>query len=303
LKGIDLFGKAFWIVFVIVSGLLLATIITLIIASPTWAPKSFLFEQELLISVIGVLGVITASVIALGSLLFVNRQIQTYSWRRDQTLTDIKDIYIPLYGEVDKLLEELDDYRPSWGEPQQWSRIQGSYLETKLRLTNKQLYIRLGEFYGGLTSCRDSISEAVELVQAIARTKLEEHLETLPSGLQPEIKESILKDIPVSMDYERFIYSGFLKGRSLRESSKLKYRGNENYLMEWAIKQVLRRESYWQSINLSSEQLELMYDEIFQRVKGDKRIQQIVSICESFVNQGKQLKKDLDKTIVRPQLL
>lgn len=295
--------KPFWAVFGLVLGFLLAILIVLVVAPSTWSPKAFLVEQELLISIIGVLGIIIASVVALGSLLFVNRQIQTYSWRRDQALADIKDIYIPLYEEIDKLVEELDSYRPSWGEPQQWSKIRGSYLETKLRLTNKQLYGRLGDFYGGLKTCRDSIWKAIKLVEAIARRTIEEHLETVLRGLLPQTKETILEDMPVSMDYERRIYAGFLKGKSVREWSKLQYRGDENYLIEWALRQNLKGKSYWQSIDLSFEQVEKMYDEIYERVKHDQEIRQIVSLAESFTNQGKQLKADLDEAIVRPQLV
>lgn len=83
----------------------------------------------------------------------------------------------------------------------------------------------------------------------------------------------------------------------------VQYRGDEDYLIEWALRQNLRGKSYWQHIELSLEQLEQLYSEVYARVRDDRETQEIVSICESFINRAKLLKKQLDEAIVQPLLV
>lgn len=86
-------------------------------------------------------------------------------------------------------------------------------------MRNNQLHGRLKDFYGELKSHREAILKAIGLVETIAQATIEENLKTILIKLPAQITELVLKGMPISMDYERRIYTGFLKGKSVREWS------------------------------------------------------------------------------------
>ncbi len=269
-----------------------------LIFNPKAAMRTYLVEQGMLGATIGLFGVLSASFIAAIALLYVYKQTQTYSWRRDQALKDIGTIYEPLYkdvAEVAKATGILDGFH---SQTVSWNSISNSYLGTKLELVEPELYRRLRELFSNLEEYGTRRWNAIRMVEAIAKKVIEPYLN---ENLQAEIAQKILNDMPVSLDYERYIYRGFLIGKSVREWSSLNFRRDEEYLIKWSRKYI-EGKVYWQHQQFTFEQIEAILNEIYQKVQDDVEISQIVNWCNALNSRAAQLKKELEDHILKPQL-
>lgn len=294
---------------VIVILLALCAISSLIVALllafyPGFSLRSFLLSQQLanpqslLNTMISLFGVLSAGFIAAIALIFVNRQTQTYSWRRDQALKDIETMYEPLYKDVGEVVNAIETFENFHWQSANWNSINNSYLGTKLELIEKEIHERLGDLFSDLKRYPDRRWNALEMVRAIAKTVIEPYL---VEGLPAETRQLILNNIPASLDYEGFIYRGFLIGKSVREWSSMKFRGEGGYLIEWSRKEI-EGKSYWQHLQLTLEQIEAILNEIYQKVQDDSQIRQIVDWCNTVGSKARHLKKELEERILRPQL-
>lgn len=269
-----------------------------LIIAPKFPLRSYLLEQDILGATIGLFGVLSAGFIAALALLYVNRQTQTYSWRRDQALKDIETIYEPLYKDVGEVVNATQTFDNFHLQAANWNSINNSYLGTKLELIEKELHERLDDLFSNLKRYPDRRWNAIEMVRAIAKTVIEPYLD---ENLPAETRQLILKDMPVSLDYEGYIYRGFLIGKSVKEWSSVNFRGEEEYLIEWSRKNI-EGKSYWQHLQLTLEQIEAVLNEIYQKVQDDAEIRQIVDWCDTVNTRAGYLKKELEDHILKPQL-
>lgn len=114
------------------------------------------------------------------------------------------------------------------------------------------------------------------------------------------VKDEILADMPARLDWYDDVYNGFLKGKSVREWSKLKM-GDEQSLLQSVYKS-LQETRYWKHLALSIEEIEEILDEIYHKVQADVEISQIVNWCNALNSRAGQLKKELEDHILKPQL-
>ncbi len=207
-------------------------------------------------------------------------------------------MYEPLYKDVGEVVNAIETFENFHWQSANWNSINNSYLGTKLELIEKEIHERLGDLFSDLKRYPDRRWNALEMVRAIAKTVIEPYL---VEGLPAETRQLILNNIPASLDYEGFIYRGFLIGKSVREWSSMKFRGEGGYLIEWSRKEI-EGKSYWQHLQLTLEQIEAILNEIYQKVQDDSQIRQIVDWCNTVGSKARHLKKELEERILRPQL-
>ena len=273
-------------------------IVALIVTPQQWLVKVYLLQQGLLVSTIEFLGVIAAGLIAALALVFINRRIQTYSWRRDQALKDIETIYEPLYKDINEVVtatETLNDFH--W-QSTNWNSINNSYLATKLNLMEKQLHQGLKDLFDDLSGYSYRRWAAITMVRGIAKTIIETHLD---ENMPTETRELILKDMPTTLDYEAYVYRGFLVGKSVREWSSLNFRGEDEYLITQSHNKI-KGKSYCQHQEFTFEQIEAILDEICQKVQDEVEFRQFLDWCKALNGRAAHLKKELEERILKPQL-
>lgn len=273
-------------------------IVALIVTPQQWLVKAYLLQQGLLASTIEFLGVIAAGLIAAVALVVIHRRIQTYSWRRDQALKDIETIYEPLYKDVREVVtatETLNDFH--W-QSTNWDSINNSYLATKLNLMEKQLHQELKDLFGDLSGYSYRRWATITMVREIAKTVVETHLD---ENLPTETRELILKDMPATLDHEAYVYRGFLVGKSVREWASLNFEGEDEYLITQSHNKI-KGKSYWQHQEFTFEQIEVILDEIYQKVQDEVEFRHFLDWCKALNGRAAHLKKELEERILKPQL-
>lgn len=280
----------------IIAGAVIAFVLALLFIPSSYFPlKSRLEEQELLIPAISFLSIVAASFIGGLILAAVNEKIQTYSWKRDQALMDIKDVYMPLYHDVADIARYTSDFRyPNW-VVESWQAINRLPLGARLQIMEPKFYDRLSQLFEDFENYRQAILAAYEMVKVVAREVIEKQLDESIT-----VKDEILADMPETLDYYGYLYSGFLRGKSVREWSILEA-SNEQFYLEGVYK-ALEKEKYWKHLALSMEEIEEILDEIYHKVQADTAIKEKVSWCEGYKQRAIRLKKELEEHIIRPQL-
>lgn len=279
-----------------IAGVVIVFVLALIfIPSPYFPLKSRLEEQELLIPAISFFSIVAASFIGGLILAAVNEKIQTYSWKRDQALMDIKDIYMPLYYDMADIARYTTDFQyPNW-VPQSWQTMNNSPLGAKLQIMESKFYDRLSQLFEDFENYRQGILAAYEMVEAVAREVIEKQLDESIT-----VKDEILADMPARLDRHDDVYNGFLKGKSVREWSKLKMDDEQSLLQ--SVYESLQKTRYWKHLALSIEEIEEILDEIYHKVQADTAIKEKASWCEEYNQRAIRLKKELEGHIIRPQL-
>jgi hypothetical protein len=282
--------------------------------------KSFLDSQKLLEAAISFFGIITGGFIAGLILTVVHERIQTYSWRRDQALKDVDSIYEPLYWDVTrvaKIAEFLD--RPHYpSQVTSWERIKNSYLGTKLRLMEERLYENLQGIFNEYSEYTDRRVNTLEMVAAIAKKIIEKQLdekidkgnytlnETIPTGKPGEpvmtVKDKILAEMPKRLNWGYEIFTGLLKGKSVREWSALRSEDEEEYLKNVVAYVNEDGATYSKYMKFGAKEIETILDELHDEVQADAEINESVVWFEDYNRRAQQLKRTLEDRILRPQL-
>lgn len=295
-------------------------VMLIIIPSPSFPPKSYLEEQELLVPAITFSGIIAAGVIGGLILTVVNERIQTYSWRRDQALRDIEAIYEPLYQDISRMVKATEwlshIHYPS--AIISWGSIRDSSLGARLTIKECQLYEDLQYIFNTYREYATRLSDAFKMVHAIAREVIEKRLnQSIAQGnlalnepfpkppSKPEeptrtFKEVLLDGIPDRLGYQDEIYSGFLKGKSVREWGAL-HRDDPEWYIRAAVSGV-KEFTHSKYVAFEMEEIETMLDEIYHKVQDASEIREKTSWCEDFNQQAIRVKKKLEEHIVKPQL-
>lgn len=303
----------------IIAGAVIAYVLALLFIPSSHFPlKSRLEEQELLIPAISFFSIVGASFIGGLILVAVNEKIQTYSWKRDQALMDIKDIYMPLYDEMADIARYTTYFQyPKW-VPESWQTINNSPLGAKLQIMEPKFYDRLRQLYEDFENYRQGILAAYKMAEAAAREVIEKRLDKSivqgnvaltdaatgpseePGQSTGTIKDEILVKMLEVLDEAYDVYSGFLKGKSVTEWSK--FLGiDDQEIPEWLYKK-LQKSRYWKPSGFGTKEIEEMLDEIYHKVRADKTIMGKASWCESYNQRAIQLKKELEERIITPQL-
>lgn len=289
--------------------LFIAAVVSLVFALllafyPEFGPRTVLLSQSLnepqtlLVATISLFGVLSAGFIAAIALLYVNRQTQTYSWRRDQALKDIERIFEPLYQDTGKVTEATESLTDLPSQSANWNTIISSYLGTILNLRSKEIYQESKDLFNKVRLYGDRRWDALLTIRQIAKSVVERYLDT---NLPTDAKDLILGDMPVSLDYETYVYQGFLVGKSVRDWSSLKFRGDNEYLIRHSF-QNIKGKGYWQHQEFTNEQVELMLNEIYEQAQNDPKIKRFRDWCIVLNSEAVQLKVKLEKRIIEPQL-
>lgn len=250
---------------------------------PEFGPRTLVLSQSvkdpqgLLVATISLFGVLSAGFIAAIALLYVNRQTQTYSWRRDQALKDVERIFEPLYQDIGKVVEATESLIDLPSKSENWDAIISSYLGTILNLRSKAIYQESQKLFDKVMLYSDRRWDALVTIRQIARSviELQQRLwEGLADGSIPsDVRDLILSDMPVSLDYETYVYQGFLVGKSVRDWSSLKFRGNGEYLIEQVF-QYMKGKGYWWRLDFTIEHVESMLNEIYEQAQNNLKIKQ-----------------------------
>lgn len=305
----------------LVTIVLLMFVLTLIvIPSHIFPLKSFLDNQGLLESTISFFSVITGGFIAGLVLTVVNERIQTYSWRRDQALKDIDTIYEPLYRDVSSVARmiELMDRANYPSQVTSWEGIENSYLGTKMKLMEQQLYEDLQRLFNSYPEYATRRENALEMVAAIARKIIEKKLDEkiakgnlglkeFVSARKPEepvrtVKDEILALMPERLNWGLQIYIGLLKGKSIREWSASQSGDEQQYLQDVTTYVNDDGTLYSSHLKFDMKEIESILDELLQEVRDDARIRGILNWLETFNQRAKRLKEKLEDHILQPQL-
>jgi hypothetical protein len=287
---------------------------------PDFPLRTYMIEQDVLGAVIGFFGVLSAGFLAAILLRYINKQTQTYIWRREQILKDIETIYEPLYQDV-SIVARVTDSLGFLGYTKlgvSWKGIGDSHLGTKLRLLEPRLYKDLQYLFDNYREYETKLSAAIEEVTHIARQLIEKRLDesiaqgnlalkelvprppSKPTEPQRTYKDDILDEMPKRLNYGEYIYCGFLKGKNVREWSKLQTDNEERYI-HWAWG-AIKDKSYVKCRPFSLEEIDVLLDEIYHGVQADTAIMEKARWCESFAETAKKLQKELEDHIIEPQL-
>jgi len=285
-----------------------------LIIEPTYPLRAHLLKEGILGAVIGLFGMLSAGFIAAIALLYVNRQTLTYSWRRDQSLKDIETIYEPLYQDVSILTSATEslDFINYAHEIHNWDRIKSTFLGTKLKLMERQLYEELQDLFSNYTEYVRTLSDAREMVTDTAQRLIEKRLdqkiaegnkgllETVSLEPTQTVKEQVLTVMPERLDGDNNIFSGFLKGKSVREWSALQSGDEESYLKTTT--EIVNGAGYSTYLTFSIEEIQDILDGLFNDVKADAQIMKRADWCLDFARKANQLQKKLEDHIIKPQL-
>lgn len=272
-----------------------------LILIPEYPLRTYLLEQDILGATIGLFGILSAGFIAAIALLYVNRQTQTYSWRRDQALKDIERIYEPLYMDVSKVVEATENFieiRYESGEPN-WRSINNSYLGTKLKLMEKKLYGRLGVLFEDIANYNHRLwSEGEKIAREILKNLIEPYVD---ESVQAEERHQIVDVVASHVEFAGRLDQGFLMGKSIEEWSTLAFGQGKEELIE-SLRKVMRGLGYAQHIQRAIEQIEVILNKTYQEVQDDVEITRFREWCKALTTEATQLKKELEKCILEPQL-
>lgn len=269
--------------------------------NPNYPLRTYLFEQGILGATIGLFGVISAGFIAAIALLYVNRQTQTYSWRRDQALKDIERIYEPLYIDVSKVVEAMENFITIQYQSNgpNWNSINSSYLGTKLGLMEGKLHKRLKTLFEDLENYNHRLWNDGEKIS----------IEILKKLIEPYVDESVLAEerhhivdvVASRLDFAGRLSQGFLMGKSIGEWSSLAFGQGEEELIE-RLQQEMRGLGFAQHLQRVIEQIEVILNKTCQEVQDDVEITRFRQWCKELTTEATQLKKELEKRILEPQL-
>lgn len=285
--------------------LTLAACVSLIVALgllliPEFPLRSYLFQQSLLEPAIGLFGILAAGFIAAIALLYVSKQTQTYSWRRDQKLKDVETIYEPLYIDVSKVVEATENFiqiQYGSGKPN-WNSINNSYLGTKLELMEKKFYGRLKTLFEDIEEYPHRNSDAYIRFKDILKKLIEPYVD---ESVQAEERHQIVDVLASRVEFAGRLDQGFLMGKSIEEWSTLAFGQGKEELIE-SLRKVMRELAYAERIRRSIEQIEVILNKTYQEVQDDVEITRFREWCKALSTEATQLKKELEKHILEPQL-
>jgi len=198
--------------------------------------------------------------------------------------------------------------------------IKDTYLGTKLKLMEQELCRRLQDLFDSLHEYHTRRWDAIQMVYEIARKVIEKRLdESIAQGnlalneLVPKppskpnepsrtYKDVILGGMIRKLNHAETIYSGFLKGKSVREWSALDNADGSTDRYVYGAWSNVNNMGYGEYQTFGMEEIEAMLDEIFHKVQGDSEIREKASWCEAFNQKAKQLREELEKHILESQL-
>jgi hypothetical protein len=247
--------------------------------------------QVLLAGTISLFGVLSGGFIAAIALLYVNRQTQTYSWRRDQALKDIERIFEPLYQDISKVVEATESLDDLPTTSANWDTIISSYLGTILNLRSKEIYQESQALFEKVESYGERRRAALTTIRQTAGSIID-NTRLSDSGIPRDIINLILADMPGSLNYEGYIYQGFLAGKTAREWSSLKFRGESEYLLKQAL-EYMKGKSYWQHLNLTIAETESLLNELYHQSQNNPKIKEFRGWCKGLNGEATQLKSRL----------
>lgn len=276
-----------------------------LILYPNFPLRMYLFEQGILAATIGLLGILSASFIAAIALLYVNKQTQTYSWRRDQKLKDIETIYEPLYQEVSKMerdtgnLDIFDrDFFDSDYIPNCWKPIKDSFLGTKLKLMDKELYSKLEKLFGNVKEYVDKRSIIMDIIEEVKKEAINPYIS---QELQAETIENILESMQSHLYYYKELFGIFLMGKLNSDWYSLKQKGEDKAIITYILQNV-ENKGWWKYQQFTYKQIEEILGEVYQKLQDNTQIRQIVDWVKNLNNSAIELRKTLENRILEPQL-
>lgn len=273
-----------------------------------WWVSKYLADKQVLDQAINLCGILAGSFVAAMALLYVNMKIQTYSWRRDQAMKDIREIYEPLYKDISKLVEmteelDFDAYVGLWSNGRipddyatdNWKQIIDSFLGTKLKLVDSKICERVVELPGNI---KDYVSKRAEMlgeVYKIERKIVESHL--LPN-LDSKQKDEILMTCSLQTNYQICTFLTGKSGGHWRDQKDEEYK-------EQCIKNIIdsiTNKGWWGYQQFSPDEVETMLNEFYKDVQEDEIVKQTVRWTKNF-NEGLiKLMRDVEGRIIKPQL-
>ncbi len=271
-----------------------------LVINPRFPYRDILVQQQILGDTIGLFGVLSAGFIAAIALLYVNKQIQTYSWRRDQALKDIETIYEPLYMDVSKVVEATENFiaiKYQSNGPN-WKSINSSYLGTKLELMEKEFHGRLKTLFEDIEEYPHRNSNACIKFKDILKKVIEPYVD---ESVQAEERHQIVDVVASHVEFAGSLDQGFLMGKSIEEWSTLAFGQGKEELIE-SLRKAMRGLGYAQHIQRAIEQIEVILNKAYQEVQDDVEIIRFQEWCKALTTKATRLKKELEKRILEPQL-
>lgn len=273
-----------------------------------WEVRKYLEDKLVLGQAINLFGILAGSFVAAIALLYVNKQIQTYSWRRDQAMKDIKEIYEPLYTDISllvKMTEELDFsvYGGLWKDGRipndyatdNYSKIIDSFLGTKLKLMDSKIYERVVKLPSSIKDYCNKRSDMFDKVVEIENKTVESHL--LPN-LDSGQKENILGGFSLQENYQ---ISTFLMGKPGEHWGAQKNEEDKKQYIEYKISNSTNK-GWWEYQQFSPDEVETMLNEFYKDVQENEIVKQIVRWTKDFNEALMKLMRDVEGHIIKPQL-
>ena len=264
---------------------------------PTFPLRDDLNSAGILGYAIAFFGALAVAFIAALTIRQTNKRIQTYSWRRDQALKDVNEIFMPLFKEVRLMVlatERLEDVNWPKGE---WYEIKDSYLGTKLRIIEPKLYVGLENLLNSRPKFLVELPKSIKGVQEIAREVISSLID---KNLEADIIRLVLNDMPEALDSNNKIYRGFIKGKSVKQWS-LTFAENMENDQDFLVREALTNlmgQLFWQHQKFTQEEIERILDDIYERVQGDVDIQPFACWCNEINKEAVLIKKILEKRIL-----
>jgi len=301
-----------WLLAAVASVLLIVALGLTFLPDYPW--RTQLIEQGVLDSAIALFGILTAGFIAAIALLFVNKQIQNYSWRRDQALKDIERIYEPLYEIVNELSKDVSFRECFTTGLSKWQEIETSYLRTKLILMDRQLYEDAKSLIGSLGDYNDAVSRLFkaerDVVQNIIRQKLEDKIAEgnkklkefvpVPVSMTPRrtYNDQVFESIEWTISNCNSVLTEFTKGKSVRQCGILLKNTEDFYIT--VLTENLKRHS--EHVSFETDEAESIWEDIQKGVASDQDIVKHVTFLQDYESKTDNLKKEIEKRILEPQL-
>jgi len=273
-----------WIGILIVFAVISFIFSIALIIDTDWSWRKSLAQDNILGAAITLFGTMTATFFAASILLYVNTQIQNYTWRRDQQVKDIEVIFEPLYTCINNILTEVRNANMNEWDDSEWQKVNKTFLATKLRILDRNLYTTLDYIFNNqekyLNSFRSCWRKGRQLVCDVLRNYL--------SDIDWDVKHDDYTNIILghgSKIIEKMLIGDVIEAKVINQ-----------------IQTTLKEVRLWVYIIPEKQNLNELFLDLAIAIKNDREIQEFYKQHIALKNMLNISVAALERHILQPQL-
>jgi len=148
--------------------------------------------------------------------LYADKSIQDFRWKREQKLDENKSIYIPLHKEIVNIRNRLESYETSIDINNIWTSVKEDYKKEQFKIRDLKLFAELEQFYTNISEHEKYMKASVELMRKLVISYLIKHWEDIKRGeSEPAGMENKADEL-----FKVLSFNSFMKHDSIKDASK-----------------------------------------------------------------------------------